>query len=77
MFKVILMLELVLDLKLSISSGHRRYSIKVEKPSEPAGTFQICFWYFISFNMKSFFLKKIFKTDQIEVAPIMKILTRH
>ena len=52
----------------NISSGRRTYSIKVEKQSEPAGTFQICFWYFISFNMRSFFLK-IFKTKQVEVAP--------
>ena len=39
------------------------YSIKVEKSSELVGTFQICFWYFISFNIKSFFLK-VFKTKQ-------------
>ena len=51
----------------NISSRHHTYSIKVRKSSEPAGTFQICFWYFISFNMKSFFLK-IFKTNQTEVA---------
>ena len=49
--------------KFNISSGDRTYSVKVEKPSEPTGTFQICFWYFISFSMKTFFLK-IFKTKQ-------------
>ena len=76
LLKVVLVLELFLDLRLSISSRHRTYSIKVEKLSEPAGTFQVCFWYFISFNMKRFFLK-IFKTDQIEVAPNMKVFARH
>ena len=55
-----------------ISSRHHTYSIKVEKLSEPAGTFQICFWYFISFNMKSFFLK-IFKMNQTEVVLNMKV----
>ena len=72
MFKVVLVFELVLDLKLSISSRHRTYSIKVEKPNEPAVTVQICFWYFISFNMKS-----LFKTDQTEVATNKKVFTRH
>ena len=58
----------------------RTYSIKVEKPSEPAGTFQICFRYFISFNMKSFFLKNIqnqsnrgcFKNESIYTTLILK-----
>ena len=49
------------------------YSIKAEKLSEPASTFQICFCYFISFSMKSFSLK-IFKMNQMEVAPNMKVL---
>ena len=40
--------------------------------SEPVDTFKICFWYFISFNMKSFFLK-IFKMNQTEVAPNMEV----
>ena len=35
------------------------YSIKVEKLSEPASTFQTCFWYFICFNVKSFFPENI------------------
>ena len=52
---------------VNISSGHHRYSIKVEKPSEPASTFQISFWYFISFNMKRLFMK-FFKMSQMEVA---------
>ena len=39
---------------VNISSKHHMYSIKVEKQSEPASTFQICFWYFISFKIKSF-----------------------
>ena len=38
---------------------NRTYSIKVEMPNEPAGTCQICFLYFISFNMMSFFLENI------------------
>ena len=46
-------------------------NIKVEKSSEPAGTSQIWF-YFISLNMNSFFLK-IFKLNQMEVALKMKI----
>ena len=53
----VLVLELVLE-TLSISSRHRTYSIKIEKPSESAATFQICFWYFMSFTMKSILLKK-------------------
>ena len=61
---------------VNISSGHHTYSIKVEKPSEPSGTFQICFWYFISFTMKNF-SPEIFKTRQTEVAPNMKLFTRH
>ena len=52
------------------------YSMKVEKPSEPAGTFQICLRYFISFDMKSFSLK-IFKINQTEVASNIKVFTRH
>ena len=64
--------ERVLDLKLSISSRHCGYSVKAEKPSQPVGTIQICFWYFFSFNMKSFFL-----TDQTEVAPNMKVFFKH
>ena len=28
----------------NINSRHDMYSIKVDKPSEPAATFQICFW---------------------------------
>ena len=61
---------------VNISSRQRMYSIKVEKLSEPAGTFQICFWYFISFNIKSFFQKNI-QINQTEVAPGMKVFTRH
>ena len=56
---------------VNISSGHLTYSIKVKKPSAPADTFQICFWYFISFSMKS-----LFKTNQTEVASNMKVFTR-
>ena len=40
---------------VKINSGHHyTYSIKVEKPSEPEGRFQIWFWHFIPFNMNSF-----------------------
>ena len=39
-------------------------------------TLQVIFWYFISFNMKSFSLK-ILKTNQPEAAPDMKVFTRH
>ena len=60
--------EKSVTLSISVLYRHHLHGIKVEKPSEPAGTFQICFWYFISFNMKSFFLK-IFKMNQIGVAP--------
>ena len=42
---------------VNISSRHLTYNIKGEKPSEAEGTFQICFWYFISFNIKSISLK--------------------
>ena len=49
-----------------ISYRHDTYSIKVEKSSEPAGAFQICFRYFISFSMKGFFMK-IFKISQTVV----------
>ena len=38
---------------------HHTFSIKVGKPTELTGTFQICFWYFISLSM-GFFIK-IFK----------------
>ena len=61
---------------VNIIFGHLTYSIKVKKPSEPAGTFQICFWYFILFNIKRFF-PKIFNIDQTDVTSDMKVFTRH
>ena len=45
---------------VNISSRHDTYSVKIEKLSEPEATFQICFWYFISFSIKKAFMK-IFK----------------
>ena len=61
---------------VNIIFGHLTYSIKVKKPSEPAGTFQICLWYFILFNIKRFF-PKIFNIDQTDVTSDMKVFTRH
>ena len=58
----------------NISSRHHTYSVKVEKLSEPAVTFKICFWYFgISFRQESFNFLKIFKMNQTEVALNMKV----
>ena len=47
-------------------------TVSRKKLSESAGTFQICFSYFLSFNMKSFSLK-IFKMNQTEFAPNMTV----
>ena len=57
---------------VNISSGHYTYGIKFEKPSEPTGTFQIYFWYFMFLSMRSLFMK-IFKMSQTEVALNMKV----
>ena len=57
---------------VNINSRHHTYSFKAEDTGEPAGTFQICFWYFISFNMKSF-SAKIFRMSQKEVALNMQV----
>ena len=56
---------------VNISCRHDTYSIKVEKSSELTGTFQICFWHFISFSEEVFI--KIFEMSQTEVALNMKV----
>ena len=46
-------------------------SIRVEKPSEPASTLQICFWYFISFNMMN--IKNILNKTQKSPPPKLQL----
>ena len=58
---------------VNINYRHYMYSIKVEKPSEPVSIFEICFLYFISFDMQSFFFLKILNMNQTEVAPNIKV----
>ena len=58
---------------MNISSRYHTYSIKFEKSCDLQVHFKFGFGQdSISFNMKSFFLK-IFKINQTEVAPKMKI----
>ena len=54
-----------------------RTSIKVKKPSKPAGTFQNLLLVFYFLQHEEFFFLKIFKTNQTEVASNMKVFTRH
>ena len=59
-------------LNISLNLGIIRTVLRLRTRVNLAGTFQICFWYFISFNMKCFFLK-MFQMIQTQVAPNIKI----
>ena len=74
-YSVILLTDKGVRLIVSSSSGarHRTYSIKVEKPSEPAGTFEIHLLSVFYFLQREEFFLKIFKNNQMEVASNMKV----